>query len=356
VVEQFAALAGQAIESLGPCHAEPIQGYRACVLDGTVMGGRCEHRVKPLHSLWAAGLTGHALAVYRPAQRMVSQVVLDEDAYSGERTLVDQLLIRAGELWIADRNFCTRAFLFRLHRAQATFIMRWHGTSCPYEEFEPRQAAVGTTPGALEQKVWLHDRHSDEWLEVRRIVLPLAEPTRNGDTELILMTNLPETVQADQICQAYRGRWKIETHFQRLTQQLHCEPPALNYPRAALFAFAMSVCAGNALAVVQQALQQVHGEEAVAELSYYAMVLEISQIWLGMAIVMPTEKWKFIRHYTADQLAAWLRHVAQHVRMDRFRRNRRGPKKPPTPKRPIDKDNLQFHVSVKRLLDEQKTT
>ena len=148
----------------------------------------------------------------------------------------------------------------------------------------------------------------------------------------------------------------MENHFQRLTQQLHCEPPALNYPRAALFAFAMSVCAGNALAVVQQALQQVHGEAAVAELSYHAVVLEISQIWLGMAIVMPTEKWKFIRHCTADELAAWMCYVARHVRMDRFRRSRRGPKKPPTPKRPINKDNLQFHVSVKRLLDEQKTT
>lgn len=103
--------------------------------------------------------------------------------------------------------------------------------------------------------MWLHDRQSDEWLQVRRILLPLAEPTRNGDTELILMPNLPEAVQADQICQAYRGRWKIETHFQRLTEQLHCEPPALNYPRAALLAFAMAVCTGNALAVVQQALQ-----------------------------------------------------------------------------------------------------
>jgi predicted RNA polymerase sigma factor len=97
------------------------------------------------------------------------------------------------------------------------------------------------------------------------------------------------------------------------------------------------------------------GAEGVA-LSYYAMVLEISQIWLGMAIVMPTEKWKFIRRCTADELAAWLRHVAQHVRMDRFRRSRRGPKKTLTPDRPIDKDNLQFHVSAKRLLDEQKTT
>jgi hypothetical protein len=135
-----------------------------------------------------------------------------------------------------------------------------------YEEIKPLYAAVGTTQDALEKMVWLEVRHRHGWLQVRRIVLPLAAPTRSGDTELILMTNLPEIVQANQIYQSYRGQWQTETHVQRLTRQLHCEPPALNYPRAALFALAMAVCAGNALAIVQQALQQVHGEKAVAEL------------------------------------------------------------------------------------------
>jgi hypothetical protein len=354
VVGQLATLAGQAIEHLGSCHGEPIPGYQARVVDGTVLGGRCEHRIKPLRNLWSAGLTAHALAVYAPAQRIVRQVALDEDAYSGERTLLYQLQVEAGELWIADRNFCARPFLFRLHRARCVFLMRWHGRSCPFDAIEPLHAAHNTAQGVLEQAVWLEDPESQERLQVRRIVLPLAAPTRNGDTELVLMTNLPDTVAADQICDAYRDRWTIETHFQRLTQQLHCEPSALSYPRAALFAFAMAVSAGNALAVVQQALQDAHGEDAVTELSYYAVVLEISQIWLGMAIVMPTEKWKFIRHCRLDEFIAWLRYVAQHVRMDRFKRSRRGPKKPQT-KKPMDKNNLQFHVSIKRLLDQNKT-
>jgi hypothetical protein len=68
------------------------------------------------------------LAVYAPAQRLVRQVVLAEDAYVGERMLLDQLQLRAGEVWIADRNFCVRSFLFRLHRAQSTFVVRWHAS------------------------------------------------------------------------------------------------------------------------------------------------------------------------------------------------------------------------------------
>jgi hypothetical protein len=110
------------------------------------------------------------------------QVVLDEDAYSGERTLLHHLQVEAGELWIADRNFCVRSFLFRLHRARSVFLVRWHGKSCPFDESEPLHAAHGTTQGAPEQMVWLQDPESQEWLQVRRIVLPLAASTRNGDT------------------------------------------------------------------------------------------------------------------------------------------------------------------------------
>jgi hypothetical protein len=86
VVQQFATLAEQAIAQLEPCPAEPVLGYRARVVDGTVPGGRSEHRIKPLRSIWSTGLAGLALAVYAPAQRLVRQVVLAEDAYVGERT------------------------------------------------------------------------------------------------------------------------------------------------------------------------------------------------------------------------------------------------------------------------------
>jgi hypothetical protein len=74
-----------------------------------------------------------------------------------------------------------------------------------------------------------------------------------------------------------------------------------------------------------------------------------------MAIVMPTEKWKFIRHCTLDEFIAWLRYVARHVRMGRYRRSRRGPKKPQT-KQPMDKNNPRFHVSIKRLFDQDETS
>src|SRR5512135_355642 len=107
---------------------------------------------------------------------------------------------------------------------------------------------------------------------MRRIVLQLDWPTREGQTEIELVTNLPTEVSAIRLCETYRGRWQIEGHFQRLTDLLHCEMPTLSYPRAALFAFAMSVVAGNAVALLEGNLRAVHGEEEVEALSYPAAV------------------------------------------------------------------------------------
>ncbi|HEY4541334.1 MAG TPA: hypothetical protein VIG66_03055, partial [Noviherbaspirillum sp.] len=92
------------------------------------------------------------------------------------------------------------------------------------------------------------------------------------------------------------ARWQIETHFQRLAQQLHDEPAGLDAPRAALFAFTIAIVAGNALALVMGALRAAHGEEAVRELSYYYFVLEVSQTWKGMAVAVAESDWAFVRH------------------------------------------------------------
>lgn len=351
IVAHVAELAEAVIGRLGPTPAESMAGYEARIVDGMYMEGRGEHRIAPLRKTNSAGLTGMALAVFAPATGLVHQVVLAEDAYTQERSVLDQVAIGAGQVWLGDRNFCIRSFLFRIHRAHATFLMRWHASSCPYQEITPLQPARNSQQEALEQTVRLQDPQSKEWLPVRRIVLPLAQPTRNGDTQLILLTDLPESVSADELCNRYRDRWQIETHFQRLTQQLHCEPPALNHPRAALFCFAMSVAAANALAVVCNALQAQHGQEAVQELSYYQLVLRVAQTWRGMAIAVPGTQWDFIRRFTPDQLAQWLTEIAKLVPMESFKRSRRPPKRPQA-KRASGKCNR--HLSIKRALEEER--
>src|SRR3954449_6005861 len=93
--------------------------------------------------------------------------------------------------------------------------------------------------------------------------------------------------------------WQIEGHFQKLTDLLHCEVPSLSYPRAALFAFGMSVVAGQALAMLKGNLRAAHGEEPVRELSHYALVDEVSHVYRGMMVALAAPQWTFLRGYTA---------------------------------------------------------
>ena len=128
-------------------------------------------------------------------------------------------------------------------------------------------------------------------ITLRRIVLKLDEPTRDGETEIVLITNLPAEVTAVVCCDAYAGRWQIEGHYQALTDLLHCEVPTLGYPRAALFAFSMSVVAGNALAVLKGNLRVAHGEEMAAEISDFALVDEVAEVYPGMMVAVPPASW-----------------------------------------------------------------
>lgn len=48
----------------------------------------------------------------------------------GERSLFESVLqrVKAGELWIADRNMCTQGFLFGICDADSDFLIREHKT------------------------------------------------------------------------------------------------------------------------------------------------------------------------------------------------------------------------------------
>ena len=179
-------------------------------------------------------------------------------------------------------------------------------------------------------------------------MLRLDEPTRDGETEIVLITNLPAEVPAAACCDAYAGRWAIEGHYQTMTDLLHCEVPSLGRPRAALFAFAMSAVAGNALAVLAGNLRAAHGEEIAAEVSLFALLDEVAEVYPGMMLAVPPADWPRTVVYGAEEVAAALNDLAARVPVHRMFRCRRGPKKP-RPKR--SRGNRVHHVSNKKLLD-----
>jgi hypothetical protein len=348
IVRETADRAFQLISAAGGLLPEPIPGYAARVLDGNILTGT-DHRIAVTRSTRSAALPGMSPAVYEPISGLVRDIVLEENAHTQERALLDQVAVERGQLGVMDRNFCVRTFLFRIVRADAFFLARRHESALPFEPIEPlRSVGRSDTGEVFEQPVWVDDPECEgRRYRLRRIVLRRDEPTRDGATEIVLITNLPEGVPADLGCRVYRRRWEIEGHFRKLTDLLHCEVPGLGYPRASLFAFSMSVVAGNALAILKGSLRSVHGDEMVAELSNYALVNDIAEVYPGMMIAAPPERWSLVGSGAVARVAELLNELAAGVPVERMLRSRRGPKKP---KQVRSSGSRVHHVATKKLL------
>lgn len=178
ILSRSADRAADLISASGGTTPEPIPGYAARVLDGNILTGT-DHRLKPLRGTRSAALPGMSLAVFEPASGLIRDLVLEEDAHRQERANLERVPVGAGQLWIADRNFCLRSFLLRVARAGSRSLIRWHRSACPFTEVGPTRAVGRCETGEVsEQPVEVEDperpgsRH-----RLRRIVLRLDEPT-----------------------------------------------------------------------------------------------------------------------------------------------------------------------------------
>lgn len=331
---------------------EPVPGLCTYVLDGNMLAGS-DHRLKPLRKTRAAALPGKALALYECATGVVIKAVLWEDAHSQERALLPDLAMESGIHLLADRNFCTSGFMRRIEQSGSWFTIRHHRSSFPLESVEHlgkvRRCGRCETGTVSEQAISVTDAEGRRF-HWRKITLHLDTPTRDGETEIVLISNLPRRVKARTIAMAYRQRWRIEHHFQRLTDWLNCEVPTLGYPRAALFAFAMSLVAGNALAMLIGAFRAAYGTDVADNLSYAALADEIAGTHRGMMLALPPRRWAFVRDCTPQQIGQLLKQMAQHANLKRLRKTKRGPKKP---RRTPNCTNIR-HVSTHRILKQQR--
>ena len=103
----------------------------------------------------------------------------------------------------------------------------------------------------FEQEAQLSDE-GGEPMRVRRITVVLDVPTRDGETEVHILTDLPsEAADALTIAELYRKRWTVEAAFGELATCLNGEVNTLGYPKAALFAFCVALMSYNVLGVVK---------------------------------------------------------------------------------------------------------
>lgn len=353
LLRHVATQAQTLIERLGGTLPPLIEGYRVKILDGNHLAST-ERRLKPLRSVASAPLPGHALVILDPALMLAIDMFACEDGHTQERALLSRVLatVVSLDLWIADRNFCTLGFLFGIHGRGAYFAIRQHG-NLPWQSLDELSCKGRTETGEVfEQSVRLvwNDTLS---LTVRRIVVRLAHPTRDGELDIAILSNLP-LMDADalHIATLYQKRWRIERLFQVLEQCFRGEIKTLAYPRAALFGFGMALICYNLLAVTQAALRIVHGTDKIeAGLSPYYLADEVRRVYDGMMIAIPPAQWLHFGQLDLDSTAHLLQSLAAQVDLSKFRSHPRGQKKK-FPKPKYQKD--QPHVSTARLLAESK--
>ncbi|NJM97472.1 MAG: IS4 family transposase [Phormidesmis sp. RL_2_1] len=339
------------ISALAPAQTAQLPGYPIRIADGNHLGAT-EHRLKPLQATRSGPLPGQSIAVLDPAQLLVSDVFLCEDAHAQERSLLPEMLetVQAGQVWIADRNFCTRSSLTGIAQRRAYFIIRAH-QNLPWEALAPLESMGRSATGEVfEQPVSM--THEGSELPFRRIVVKLLKPTRHGDTEVAVFTNLPMSVSALKIAELYRKRWSVEGLFQVVTDVFSCELSTLGYPRAALFVFCVALVAFNILSTVKAALKAVHGTGKIeAGLSDFYLVEEVQGTFRGMMIALPASIWQLFEQMSVEGFADTLKEWAAIVNLKRFQSSPRGSKKPA----PKDKfDPKHPHVSTARLLKQKK--
>ncbi|MEO8630834.1 MAG: IS4 family transposase [Betaproteobacteria bacterium] len=327
---------------------ELLPGYYVKVVDGNHFR-RTERRLKELRTLNAAPLPAHCLVVLDPQTKLAIDVFPCEDGHAQERTLLPAVLetVERDDAWMADRNFCTRDFLLGIQRRRARFIIRQHA-SLPCQLVGKRRKIGHSETGVVfEQALQLLDADGAPAATFRRITVELIQPTRDGEHELHIVTNLPRSVTALRVAELYRKRWTIETAFQEIAANLEGEIETLGYPRAALFAFCMALVSFNLLSVILSAFRATQQAEAADEISIYYLCDEIAHTYRGLDLVLNDSDWaKAFGSLTPAQLARRLEQIAAGVDLSRYRKHQRGPKKTP-PKMHKTKRN---HVSTARVL------
>jgi len=343
-----------------------VSGYRLKIVDGNHFSAT-DRRLRLLRG-GRPPLPGQALAVLDPALGLVIDLFPCEDGHAQERSLLPKVLmtVARNDLWLEDRNFCTTGFLFGIHQRDAAFLVRQHANALKWELIGERRPLGGTETGQVfEQAVRLRNEQGEN-LMVRRITVELDRPTRDGETVLHLLTNLPEEVADGRLLAGlYLRRWLIETAFAELTVPLACEIKSLGSPSAAIFAFSTAVVCYNAIQVLKAAIAATHQPSPVPvgdpppspaapgprplrdELSLYYIANEVSGHWRSIDLLIPPDLWKDrFGELTPPELAGYLRSMAANVNLGAFRK--RPPSKRP-PKR-MSASKPASHVSTAQVL------
>ena len=198
-VRDSARLADPVIPALHASHPRWGPGSTVQGLDGTHVSAT-EHRLTVWRGTSAAPWPGPACVGLDPQRMLSTDVVPREAGPAQERRMIDQGLsrVRAGEVWIEDRHFCTRRLLCGMARRGAAFLGRQQAQWPGERRGSPTRTGVVRSGTVYAQAMLVHDLARGETMRVRRLTLALTGPPRDGATEIHLLSNIPVEEAAGQ--------------------------------------------------------------------------------------------------------------------------------------------------------------
>lgn len=334
---------------------EPIANLRLLTVDGNYLAAT-DRRLAGLPE-FASPLPGMSIALREHRTGMLIRLACREDAYTNERALSDELLTWLGpkDVLVGDRNYCTTAIISGLQQRNCRFILRQHANLSVQEKSQLQSLGVSEAGEVFEQQLSINIATKQQPVELscRRVVLRLNKPTRDGEKEVAILTDLTrEQASGQVVVGVYGERWEIETCWQEMTEVLRCEVKSIAYPKAGLLCFTVAAMAYNLMRVIKAAIGQVHGQQKVEEeLSSYRMGQEVERITGGMLEVVEEQQWEQFERATAKQMAQWLLELASRIDFKRYKKAKQYLKK--RPKKRANKKPGQTHCSTARVLAER---
>lgn len=336
------------IKELG--YTTMLPDWQVRVVDGNHLAST-EKRLGALRQERGAARPGFSVVVYDPDLDQVIDLQACEDAYASERVCVLPLLANAepGQVWLADRLYCTLPVMEACEQVQTSFVIRQQAKHPRLIQEGEWQEPVPVETGTVREQI-IQVRGG---YQCRRVELTLHSPTDSGDSSLMFWSNLPESVSAEQIAQLYRRRWSIEGMFQRLEAILESEIETLGSPKAALLGFTTAVLAYNVLAVLKRSVEQAHRETQPDgwEASIYHLAVQVRSGYEGMQIALPSE---YLPAIPVEKLAQRLLELARNIQPKQVAKSPRGPKVP-KPKTWVQGTAVNAHVSTDRVIKAAKT-
>ncbi len=322
---------------------ELLPGYRCLSIDGNVLA-KSEKRLKPLRDAPSAPMPGKVVARYDLQRQIFDRAYVLLDGHATEssccQSIVKDLLPQ--DVVIADRHYGIVSFFEAIDLAGGFFVIRQHGRLKGV--LQGQRKRIGDTDTGVVYQQTMKLTAAEDALAVRRITVELDRPTRDGDCEIHLLTNLPQDVDATAV---YRHRWEEETAFNILQMTLTCELPSIGHPRAATFLFCMSMVAFNIRQTIFAALFATHDTEKVEEVSHFKVSKNISNHTPGMLIAITPQEWNQWLPSSNKQLAKMLMSIAQTIKLSQFKKAKTWPTKK-KPKKPANQKSQ--HLSTAKLL------